>query len=365
MFSSSINLRSYLVTVSQGMILLLLLAGCDLVSSTPDPATEQTQTAISLQQTEVAEKMGQLSIEDRQATQDALSALGGQDSGNESGDEIDTADTSPSETPEAATEPAAQAPTPTDTLEPTQSIDFESWMQSANILLFEDMVNHLLDTNRYVQGALDEMGLSYKDDGSAKGWLKTDLVGGAPDGEPWDLVIIAAESKTGVQGEFFEYVLDALDRGSSVIMEVWYLDQTYNGSAGALLDRCGIEFENNWRKVPPLAMVMFPVDSSHPILFEPNNLSFTDVYSYWWDPDGEIVYDIGDQVKLAPGSDARILVATNANYKDSHGTLTVCVDGRLILQTFSSHQLTYNASSLIWQNYIYNALKVRFENLQQ
>jgi hypothetical protein len=35
------------------------------------------------------------------------------------------------------------------------------------------------------------------------------------------------------------------------------------------------------------------------------------------------------------------------------------MDGHLILQTFSSHQLTFDAMSPVWENYIYNALQVR------
>ena len=236
-------------------------------------------------------------------------------------------------------------------------------MKSASILLYEDMVGYL-DTPRYIMETLDAMGLPYKDDGSAKGWLKTDLLGGAPQGGPWDLVIIASEAKSGVQGEFFQFVLDALDQGSSVIMEAWYLDQTYRGTASALLGRCGIDFQGDWEKVPPRAMVMFPRDAEHPLLHEPNTLSFTKVTDYWWDPSGDDVYDIGDLVKIVPGGDAKLLVGTNPAYEDTHGTVTVCMDGRLILQTFSSHQLHLDTMTQVWENYIRFALKTRFESLE-
>ena len=67
-------------------------------------------------------------------------------------------------------------------------------MKTANILLYEDMTTRL-DTIRYVKPALDKMGLKYKDDGAAGGWLRDDVAKGPGEGKPWDLVIIAAEDK--------------------------------------------------------------------------------------------------------------------------------------------------------------------------
>ena len=67
-------------------------------------------------------------------------------------------------------------------------------MKTANILLYEDMTTRL-DTIRYVKPVLDKMGLKYKDDGAAGGWLKDDVAKGPGEGKPWDLVIIAAEDK--------------------------------------------------------------------------------------------------------------------------------------------------------------------------
>jgi hypothetical protein len=263
--------------------------------------------------------------------------------------------------PSAVTE-AAPTNTPI-SIKPSPTIDFQTQLKSARILLYEDMVAYS-DTNRYVKDTLDRMGLPYKDDGNAQGWFKSDILNGAPDGNPWDLVIVAAEAKSGVQGEFFEYIMDTLDRGSSVILEVWYLDQIAAGAASSLLEKCGVEFEKDWSKVPPSRMVMFPLDASHPIMREPNPaLSFTKVTSYWWDETLVNVFDIGDWLRISSGGDARLLVGTIAAEKTTHGTVAVCVDDRLIIQTFSSHQLTYDAMTSVWENYIYNALKVRFENL--
>ena len=359
--STQMRARWAQVLAIPGLLLILVFTGCS--APLNDSSTQSTRIALSVQQTEIAEKLGgdgALSDADRQATQTAREALGGQDNSAGPGPRP----TEPDNQEPGQTQPTSAAdPDQTDTPEALQGADLETWMKSASILLYEDMIAHL-DTPRYVLETLNHMGLSYKDDGSAKGWLKTDMLGGAPGGGPWDLVIIAAESKSGVQGEFFEYVLDALNQGSSVIMEAWYLDQTSRGAAAALLGRCGIDFQADWEKVPPQAMVMFPLNSDHPVLHEPNTLSFTKVTDYWWDPSGSIVYDIGDLVEIVPGGDAEILVGTNPTYQDTHGTVTVCVDDRLILQTFSSHQLHLDTMTLVWENYITYALKTRYESLK-
>jgi hypothetical protein len=239
----------------------------------------------------------------------------------------------------------------------TNFAELLSQMRSARILLYEDMAGRR-DANRYVKDTLDRMRLPYVDIGDAIGRLKNELTSQAS-GARWDLIIIASESKPRISGEFFEYVNEALDRDSAVILEVWYLDQVANGVAKTLLSRCGIEFARNWVNVPPDQRVMFPLQPANPILNQPNTgLSFTKVNDYWWNQQDGAEYDIGDWMVLSPGSQAQLVIGTLTGQENAYGTVTVCVDGRLILQTFSSHQLTFNAMEPLWENYIFNALKV-------
>jgi len=44
--------------------------------------------------------------------------------------------------------------------------------------------------------------------------------------------------------------------------------------------------------------------------------------------------------------------------------LTECLDGRLVWQTFSTHDYKDQDMISLWQNYIYNALQARYEYLQ-
>lgn len=274
--------------------------------------------------------------------------------------------------------PAQETPATTQATEPPSPItsaDFEKWMSSASILLYEDMVNNP-NTNRYVKDTLKAMGiecsqkgdLPCRDVGSAQGWFRSDLKNGSIDGKPWDLVILASEHKSGVNelksslpSDFFGLVLETIDQGIPVILEVGDLDRAFNSNARELLTRCQVSFESDWIRIPPSRMVMFPLVESHPVLEEPNpQLSFTNVTSLWTTKVKNQYYDLGDLVKLNPGSSAVLLVGTTASEPIKHGTLTYCIDGMLIMQTFSSHQLTFNSMKLVWENYIYNQLRLRF-----
>ncbi|MCK4724607.1 MAG: hypothetical protein KAT29_02340, partial [Anaerolineales bacterium] len=209
---------------------------------------------------------------------------------------------------------------------------------------------------RYAKDALDNMGLDYKDDGSAKGWLKSDLLGGN-----WDLVIIALEVRANVSGEYFTYINQALDNGSAVILEIWYMDAISRGEISKTLSRCGVEFEKNYVNttgtVNDNIQWPLPGKNDHPVLNEPNSgIRYTNVAAFWFG-------DLGDFIKVSgKKDDAELLLGTIATEKNSHGTLAVCNGGKFIIQTFSSHDHAMEESVALWENYIYNTLKAKHLN---
>jgi hypothetical protein len=357
------------------LILALAFVGCSLVPVSEGEALKQTQIRetqidINVKQTLLVQQQNeqhtQQTIQAQQATMTVQAAVLKPGGGK-------ATPVPPNPTPVVpnpqlltpappATEPVIQvSQTATPTSASISQEELAGRMKTANILLYEDMTTRL-DTIRYIKPVLEKMGLKYKDDGAAGGWLRDDVANGPGGGKPWDLVIIAAEDKKGASGEFFNYVLSSLDKGSSVIMETWFLDASYSGLALGLMDRCGLIYDGNWVKIAPAGTVLFALDPTNPILNDPNSgMSFSKSTDYWWDPSGKIAYDVGDLVRLKPGSTSKLLLGTSAEAKDSHGTLTVCMDGRLILQTFSDHQFSLDSMALLWQNYIYNTLKARFE----
>lgn len=248
------------------------------------------------------------------------------------------------------------------TVEPLQS--FEDWIKTARILLFEDIVG-IPRVNRYVKDTLEIMvskyGISYDNVGSAKGWLKERLIFGAEGGVPWDVIIIAAEMRAGVSGELFEYLEDNLNKGTSVILESWYLDQISEGKIKPILKRCGVKLTNYVGSMSrkPIDLVLWPL-TTHPILTEPNNYAKLTNVIYFWDPN-----DLGDYMELTGEGDAQLLIGRKVGETTRLGTLAVCLKGQLILQTFSSHNYYEDAMNIAWENYIWNALKTRFYGTQE
>lgn len=340
------------------LVIFSLAAGC--IQPTGDISIEQTQIAIkgtelaiqsvataqALEATSLHQQILQLTLDAEQASPPA-------------GEEMQSEPTAP---PPTEVQPPTELPPPPTEIPPTveaqepSSRDLESFMSSADILLYEDMAG-VPRTYRYVQQALDEMGLAYVDTKDWPGRFREYLISGPSQGE-WDLVISATESRDAVRGEFWDYLEDALDQGSSVIVETWLLDQQVGGRAGDFLKRCGIEFQTDWFAPPPSQMVLTPHSLSHPVLHEPNEVISMRVHNFWKGG------DMGDLLELPFGSDAVLIWGARPQVPDSYGVLTVCQGGQMILQTFPTHQYEQDSVVMLWQNYIYQALKARY-NLEQ
>jgi hypothetical protein len=249
--------------------------------------------------------------------------------------------------------PPTALPLPTETPlptpePPTPTPDIDTWMKSSNILLFEDIAGAFLV--RYIKDALDGMGLPYVDVKDAVGDFKGQLLSGTD----WDLIITGVEARSGVQGEFFSYINDQINRGSSVILEVWNLDDVGGSKASTLLTNCGVKFQKDWWNPPDGSRSIWWLVPEHPIFHEPNDGVLLSHYNLQW------FGDAGDFIMKLPGSDATILAGNLAWEKDNHGTIAICKDGRFIIQTHSTHDYHKEDMMRLWQNYIYNALKAHF-----
>lgn len=255
--------------------------------------------------------------------------------------------------------PPTAAPAQPTAVPPTVSSmpDFETWMKSANILVFEDIVGDY-SVYRYIPIALSGMGLSYVDEGDALGRFKDQLLSQGPGGQGWDLIIAAKELRTELQGEFYEYLNDALTRGSSVILEEWSMDSLAGGKLSLLTGRCGVDFDRDWSGNSIEETVIYAVNGSHRAHHFPNEgLSLTKVTGYW------LGFDLGDRMRLSPGSSATPLWTL---YGKSNGVDIVavsCVDDRFIIQTYATHSYSQDRIVPVWQNYIYSTLRARYDYL--
>lgn len=307
---------------------LVCFPACNLIADNA-PRADQTRSALSVQMTALASTQTRMA-DQRQVLENTATPV-------ETITPVPTATLSEA-TPSPEVTPALHSP----------SFDMERAIKSARVLLFEDMSasRHL----RYVKEALDREGYFYQDVGSAKGWFKNLLLTSVD----WDLVIAAAEARRDFGGEFFEYLDQQVERGSSVIVEYWDWDAAPNGKAQLLLERCGVSFQSDWFE--PDMRVFFWLMPEHPIFNEPNLIpgNLGNAAALWSG-------DVGDLFKLdGADSGAVLLAGTNPQYRNDHAILVSCVDGRVILQGFSSHEYAKENVIALWQNYIYQALKNRF-----
>ena len=224
---------------------------------------------------------------------------------------------------------------------------------ASKILLFEDLsASRLL---RYVKQALDDAGLFYLDVGSAQGWFKNQLLSS----EDWDLIIAAAEARRGFGGEYFNYLNQRVEQGAAAIVEYYDFDLAPNGYIKPLFDQCGIEFQSDWYE-PDLRSVYW-LAQDHPILLEPDPIrSYLRNAAPIWHG------DIGDllEIKMKDGSqvgDATLVAGLNPNWITHHGVLASCLGGRMIVQSFSSHEYAQYDMLPLWQNYVYNALRSKIQ----
>ena len=205
--------------------------------------------------------------------------------------------------------------------------------------------------------ALDGLGLgdntiNVKD---AMGTFLTQLISGTQ----WDLIIVGGEFRDAISGDYFDMVADQVDNGVSVIIEIWYIDQVYHGRVQPLMQRCGIALDRDWQMAQNANLndyLVYLLDPSDPLFSNPNTISLlSPTFSHWW------ILDVGDLVKKVPGSDAKLLAGAYPKEYSSYGLIAECMDGRMIWQTFSTHNYKYNDMINLWQNYIINTLQARWE----
>jgi hypothetical protein len=251
---------------------------------------------------------------------------------------------------------APPPPEPTATPKPTE-VDLKGLMNSANILTYEDMI----DYPQYitiVSKALKTFNGHKVYVGDAIGTLMDQLNSGTD----WDLIIIAAEARGAISGDYWDVIKDRVDDGAALIVEIWYLDDIGAGKIAPLLYQCGVEVQDDWYRVPGddrLKYDMYWSQANSPVFNTPNKVTrfAASLTTPAWNG------DIGDLMRLRPGSDATLLASHAAGEgQTSYGLITSCLGGNMILQTFDSHDYPTDPMVALWQNYITYTLTNHFKN---
>jgi hypothetical protein len=258
----------------------------------------------------------------------------------------------PQVAPPTMAAPNLPAPAPTQNAQgappqvlPSPTSDVEARIKSAKILVYENTDER--GWGMWVQDALDGMGLTATNTGSYSGHFMEYLNSGIK----YDLVIVDAEDKDKISGEFWDVINTRLGRDkAALIAEVWYLDREAYGPINKILGPCGVRY----RKDLPLDDSIYWWVPEHPVFNEPNVVLPLIHYNRMW------ANQAGDKIMLGGSGDATMLAGLSARTDPGEGVLATCFQGRVIIQTFSDHDYRQADIIPLWQNYIHYTLKNHF-----
>lgn len=235
-------------------------------------------------------------------------------------------------------------------------VDMDGLIKASNILIYEDIVGYpsLLPIVNSTVNSMSLSGGKVVNTGDGLGAFKEY----ANSATEWDLMIVASEVRSEFSGEMFEMMYDHIDNGGAVIIEAWHLDKIASGKIAPILSKCGVSLFRNWTRgyeYDPYDYSIYWLDKSHPLLSSPNVVQAPSYpYPEWFD-------DAGDLLKLSSGGNAVLVGGIQPSRKSDYGVVAVCLGGRMVIQTFSSHDYEWNIMQPLWVNYITYTLTNHYE----
>ena len=281
-------------------VVAVMMLSCNLTGVAQSPSTggmEQTQIALGIEST-------MLAVQQQQST---LDAAANQVEVQAPPPAVEQPTTPPVVVvvEQPTNPPPPEAPTdipqPTDTAVP--QIDIKDQIKGANILVYEDVRGNP-NLTPYIQEVVNRMNFS-----GGKIVFVGDAVGNfmmqLNSAQKWDLIIVAAENRSWVRGEFWDVISEQINNNNvAVVTEIWTLDQIANGRISGFLYQCGISFQKNWSRpnnYDVLDYSMYWLDTSHPLLSSPNMVEPLYTATPYW------IGDIGDLIRLGTGGDAKLV----------------------------------------------------------
>ncbi len=351
-----VRLERIAIAILSTIIILSCSAPLTLSAPTADPGIQQTQISMGIQQTMIVMRETEL------AAPTAIVAAAIASPTKEPVVQVVTATPeSPTQTPLLLEPTWTAIPLDTATPEPSATVhSVEDRIRTANILVFEDIRGYY-DLTTWVHSAISGMdfeGGKILEVGDAVG----DFMKALNSPVKWDLIIVAAEARSAVRGEFWDVIQEQVNDDVALIAEVWYLDEIANGRITPLMGKCGVSFQKDFWRDPDsynvLNYSLYWLDPHHELFSNPNVVDPLYTPNIYW------TRDVGDLLMLNPGGDARLLSGLYPNEKSRYGVIASCLDGRVIFQTFSTHDYRQSQVIPLWQNYITYTLGNHFKAVE-
>ena len=265
-----------------------------------------------------------------------------------------------------ATGEATLSQTETQQVSPTATVDIDAQIKSliktANVLIYDDPDADLRLVPR-VNKAVQEFGFNggYVVDASNRPGTFDSMLRS----QEWDLVILAVESRETVDiGDAVPLtpILEHINRGGALIVETWNLDEDESALGGLLLSVCEAHVEKDWHREEDEErdeFVVYEFPGAGDFFKTPKTVTMPMNPTFFWEGDA------GDFIRLDQSSSgkSRILAGELSPDRNNYGLMTSCLDGRMVLQTFSTHDYPLYETVRIWQDTMYYTLYNYFASM--
>lgn len=262
-----------------------------------------------------------------------------------------------------ATETETPLPTETPTPFPTQTPDaaeltrqFEARILAANVLVYDepDAQGRLVPRMAKALEGMRFSGGNVVNTNNYLGNFDRLLRNGG-----WDLVILAVESRDrtdlGSLG-VLDGIMNHVNSGGALIVETWNLDEDQSALGQFMLSICNAHVEKDWHRSTGNYIDFYipALTPNSPVFTTPNTVTMPLQPNIFW------TGDAGDLIRIDPKGHNRILAGLLSNDPNNYGLLTSCQDGRVILQTFSTHDYSLYDTVRLWQNMMHYTLSNKF-----
>jgi hypothetical protein len=266
----------------------------------------------------------------------------------------------PTETPLPSETPTVTL-TATSTATSTPIPGLEDKIKSANILIYEDMgENNLVPRIDRALSLLNLWGGKVINTHTNLPLFTNQLKSGIK----WDLIIINAEGRNNVHlGTLGVYndIVHHVENGGALIVEYWNMDEDGTDLTSYIEDKCAIRVEKNWVRLDNTDTksyadyLLYDLNQNLSVLFTyPFKINMPMYPSPYWQG------DIGDLIVKMPGSNAQFATGLVSKDPNHYGVITTCNHGKLLLQTFGTHDYRLFETTELWANYIHFTLSNYF-----